>query len=93
MSARKLRRELRDRDAQVDLLTKAIQIARRNTENAKKDVAEWHGRAERFSDGLQAAARRETRLKLTLAQRDLRIADLEARLKAATAEKQLRPAA
>jgi chromosome segregation ATPase len=92
ISARKHRRELRARDAEIDLLTRAIRIARRNITNAKAEVKEWHGRAERFSNDLQAAARRETRLKLDMAARDLRIADLEAQL-AAARKSQLRPAA
>jgi chromosome segregation ATPase len=78
MFGRRARREIQQLTAEIDLLTSALRISRRNTDDAKTQAREWHNRAERFSDDLAAAARREAQLKLDLAARDRRIAELEA---------------
>jgi hypothetical protein len=87
------RQQIRQMGAEIRLLKKSLAKATRRAEDFEGLFVEWHRRAERFSDDRVAGARRETRLKLDLAARDLRIADLEAQLKAAAPAPQLRPAA
>lgn len=74
LSKRGLRRELRKRDAEIELLEQALRIARHSVEDQREQKHEWQARAERFSNDRVAAAQQMASAKLTIAQQQFQLA-------------------
>lgn len=77
MFGRTSRREIRKRDAEIQLLTQALRISRSKVEEQRDLKHEWQQRAERFSDDRVAQAREITQLKLHIAGLEAKVAALQ----------------